>query len=128
MYWCVTGCSTIANAKQGLLTPEAAFKLAGKGLQEICEAVGIPPVLHVGSCVDNSRILIACSQLVEKGGIGEELSQLPVTGAAPEWMNEKAVSIGFYFVASGVFTVFSTPQPVYGSQKITDLLPMSLEK
>jgi len=84
--------------------------------------VGIPPVLHVGSCVDNSRILIACSELVKEGGIGEELSQLPVSGAAPEWMSEKAVSIGFYFVASGVFTVFSTPQPVYGSQKVTDFI------
>ncbi|MEW6686540.1 MAG: anaerobic carbon-monoxide dehydrogenase catalytic subunit [Candidatus Edwardsbacteria bacterium] len=123
----VTGCSAIANAKQGLLTPEAAFKLAGRGLQEICEAVGIPPVLHVGSCVDNSRILIACSELVREGGIGEELSQLPVAGAAPEWMSEKAVSIGFYFVASGVFTVFSTPQPVYGSQKVTDFITKELE-
>jgi len=123
----VTGCSAIANAKAGLLTPEAAFKSAGRGLQEICEAVGIPPVLHVGSCVDNSRILIACSELVKEGDIGEELSQLTVAGAAPEWMSEKAVSIGFYFVASGVFTVFSTPQPVYGSQKVTDFITQELE-
>ena len=122
----VTGCSAIANAKQGLLTPESAFKFAGRGLQEICQVVGIPPVLHVGSCVDNSRILIACSELVREGGIGEELSQLPVAGAAPEWMSEKAVSIGFYFVASGVFTVFSTPQPVYGSQKVTDFITKEL--
>jgi len=123
----VTGCSAIANAKAGLLTPEAAFEYCGRGLQEICEAVGIPPVLHVGSCVDNSRILIACAELVREGGIGEELSQLPVAGAAPEWMSEKAVSIGFYFVASGVFTVFSTPQPVYGSQKVTDFITNELQ-
>jgi carbon-monoxide dehydrogenase catalytic subunit len=122
----VTGCSAIANAKAGLLIPEAAFKFAGRGLQEICEAVGIPPVLHMGSCVDNSRILIACSELAREAGI-EELSQLPVAGAAPEWMSEKAVSIGFYFVASGVFTVFSTPQPVYGSQKVTDFITNELE-
>jgi len=123
----VTGCSAIANAKAGLLKPEAAFEFAGKGLQEICEAVGIPPVLHVGSCVDNSRILIACAELVKEGGIGEDLSQLPVAGAAPEWMSEKAVSIGFYFVASGVFTVFGTPQPVLGSQKVTDFISKELE-
>jgi len=123
----VTGCSAIANAKAGLLKPEAALEFAGKGLQEICEAVGIPPVLHVGSCVDNSRILIACAELVKEGGIGEDLSQLPVAGAAPEWMSEKAVSIGFYFVASGVFTVFGTPQPVLGSQKVTDFISKELE-
>jgi len=123
----VTGCAAIANAKMGLLKPESAFEFAGKGLQEICEAVGIPPVLHVGSCVDNSRILIACSEIIEQSGLGERLSDLPVAGAAPEWMSEKAVSIGFYFVASGVFTVFGTPQPVFGSQKVTDFITKELE-
>lgn len=123
----VTGCSAIANAKIGLLKPEAAFEFAGKGLQEICEAVGIPPVLHVGSCVDNSRILIACSNIIEEGGLGDKISDLPAAGAAPEWMSEKAVSIGFYFVASGVFTVFGTPQPVLGSQNVTNFITKELE-
>ena len=124
----VTGCSAMANAKMGLLKPESALEFAGKGLQEICEAVGIPPVLHVGSCVDNSRILIACSKIVQEGGLGERISDLPAAGAAPEWMSEKAVSIGFYFVASGVFTVFGTPQPVLGSQNVTDFITKDLEK
>jgi carbon-monoxide dehydrogenase catalytic subunit len=123
----VTGCSAIANAQAGLLRPEAAFKYAGKGLQEICEAVGIPPVMHVGSCVDNSRILIALTNVVEEGGLGEDISDLPVAGAAPEWMSEKAISIGFYFVASGVFTVFGGPQPVLGSQNVTNLICRELE-
>lgn len=123
----VTGCSALANAKQGLLKPEAALEYAGKGLKEICEAVGIPPVLHVGSCVDNSRILIACSKIIEEGGLGEKISDLPAAGAAPEWMSEKAVSIGFYFVASGVFTVFGTPQPVLGSQNVTDFITKEFE-
>jgi carbon-monoxide dehydrogenase catalytic subunit len=123
-----TGCSAIASAKAGLLHPESAFKFAGKGLQEICAAVGVPPVLHAGACVDNSRILIACCRLIEEGGLGEELSQLPVAGAAPEWMSEKAVTIGFYFVASGVFTVFGTPQPVLGSSKVTQFLCQDTEE
>ena len=122
-----TGCSAIANAKAGLLKPEAAFEFAGRGLQEICEAVGIPPVLHVGSCVDNSRILISCCELVKEGGIGESLSELPVAGAAPEWMSEKAIAIGFYFVASGVFTVFGWPQPVFGSENVINFLTKELE-
>jgi carbon-monoxide dehydrogenase catalytic subunit len=123
----VTGCSAIANAKAGLLKPEAAFEFAGRGLQEICEAVGIPPVLHVGSCVDNSRILVACCELVREGGIGESISELPVAGAAPEWMSEKAITIGFYFVASGVFTVFGWPQPVFGSENVTNFITKELE-
>jgi carbon-monoxide dehydrogenase catalytic subunit len=123
-----TGCSAIACAKEGLLTPEAAARHAGRGLQEICEAVGIPPVLHVGSCVDNSRILVACSEMVAEGGLGEDISELPVAGAAPEWMSEKAVSIGMYVAGSGIYTVFGAPLPVEGSPAVNEYLTKGLEE
>ena len=123
-----TGCSAIACAKAGLLAPEAAEKHAGKGLQEICHAVGIPPVLHVGSCVDNSRILTACRELVKEGGIGDSFDKLPVAGAAPEWMSEKAISIGMYIVASGIFTVVNPALPVEGSSYVEELLTKTFEK
>jgi carbon-monoxide dehydrogenase catalytic subunit len=123
----VTGCSAIADAKHGLLRPEIAFEHAGRGLREICETVGIPPVLHVGACVDNSRILITLCEVINEGGLGEDLSDLPVAGAAPEWMSEKAVAIGFYFVASGVFTIFGKPHPVLGSKNVTKLICEELE-
>ena len=115
-----TGCSAIACAKAGLLVPESAVKYAGKGLAEVCSAVGMPPVLHSGSCVDNSRILIALSEMVKIGGLGEDISDLPVAGAAPEWMSEKAISIGQYFVSSGVFTVFGVGMPISGSDLFCD--------
>ena len=122
-----TGCSAIACAKEGLLTPESAFEYAGGGLREICEAVGIPPVLHVGSCVDNSRILIILSEVIKEGGLGDDISDLPAAGAAPEWMSEKAISIGCYFVASGVYTVFGTPHPILGSENVTNYLTKEIE-
>jgi carbon-monoxide dehydrogenase catalytic subunit len=112
-----TGCSAIACAKAGLMVPESAEQFAGKGLAEVCRTVGMPPVLHSGSCVDNSRILIALSEMVRTGGLGRDISDLPVAGAAPEWMSEKAIAIGQYFVASGVFTVFGVGLPVRGSQE-----------
>jgi len=111
-----TGCSAIACAKAGFLTPEFAEKHAGKGLAEVCKAVGMPPVLHSGSCVDNSRVLIALSEMVKVGGLGKDISELPVAGAAPEWMSEKAIAIGQYFVSSGVFTIFGVGLPVKGSE------------
>ena len=114
-----TGCAAMACGKAGLLTPEAARLYAGSGLAEVCEAVGIPPVLHMGACVDNSRILIAATALVKEGGLGDDISDLPAAGAAPEWMSEKALAIGQYFVASGVFTVFGTTWPTLGSEKVT---------
>ena len=117
-----TGCNAIACGKAGLLTPDAALVHAGPGLAEVCETVGIPPVLHMGSCVDNSRILIAATEVVNEGGLGEDISDLPAAGAAPEWMSEKAVSIGAYVVSSGVYTVLGTVPPVLGSPEVAGLL------
>jgi len=124
----VTGCSAIADAKAGLLSPEAAEQYAGRGLQEICRAVGAPPVLHLGSCVDNSRILVVLANMVAEGGLGESIADLPVAGAAPEWMSEKAVSIGFYVVASGVFTVLGEPLPVGGAPEVTKFVYDTIEE
>jgi carbon-monoxide dehydrogenase catalytic subunit len=123
-----SGCAAIADAKCGLLRPEAAYESAGAGLREICEAVGIPPVLHIGACVDNSRILTTLVEIVGEGGLGEDFSQLPVAGSAPEWMSEKAIAIGFYFVASGVLTHFGTPHPVLGSPAVHKFLTDDIEE
>jgi carbon-monoxide dehydrogenase catalytic subunit len=122
-----TGCSQIALAKAGLTTPEASV-MAGPGLREVCETVGMPPVLGIGSCVDNSRILIACAEMVKEGGLGDSMADLPVAGAAPEWMSEKAISIGQYFVASGVYTIFGVTFPVVEKTKFHDLLFDGLQK
>ena len=122
-----TGCSQIALAKAGLTTPEAAV-MAGPGLREVCETVGMPPVLGLGSCVDNSRILIACSEMVKTGGLGDSIADLPVAGCAPEYMSEKAISIGQYFVASGVYTVFGVTFPIIKGTKFYDLLFGGLEE
>ncbi|MHC1725835.1 MAG: anaerobic carbon-monoxide dehydrogenase catalytic subunit [Syntrophobacteraceae bacterium] len=122
-----TGCSQISLAKAGLMKPDAAV-LAGEGLQEVCETVGMPPVLSLGSCVDNSRILIACAEMVRIGGLGDKISDLPVAGAAPEYMSEKAISIGQYFVASGVYTIFGVTFPTVEGTKFHNLLFNGLEE
>ena len=122
-----TGCSAIACAKAGLLVPEAALEQAGASLREVCEAVGIPPILHMGSCVDNSRILLAATNVLLEGGLGQDLSDLPVAGAAPEWMSEKAVAIAHYFVASGLYVVLGHPFYVEGSQNLHNLLCEEME-
>lgn len=119
-----TGCAAVAHAKAGFKTPEAA-ELAGPGLKAVCRALGIPPVLHMGSCVDNTRIINLCAALA--GALGVDLDQLPVAAAAPEWYSEKAATIACYAVASGVFTVLGVAPPVLGSAAVTDLLLNGLE-
>lgn len=116
-----TGCAAIGSAKYGLMTPEA-MEHAGPGLRSICEAVGIPPVIHLGSCVDNSRILTILTEIVNEGGLGEDISDLPAVGIAPEWMSEKALAIATYFVASGAYVIFGGKSPASASQATMDLM------
>ncbi len=120
----VTGCAAVADGKAGLMTPEAA-DLAGPGLSAVCKSLGIPPVLHMGSCVDNSRILVLAAALANH--LGVDISALPLAGAAPEWYSEKAVSIGTYVVASGIYTVLGIAPPVFGSPNIVNLLTKGLD-
>ena len=124
-----TGCATIACSKLGLANPKKALELAGPGLREVCEAVGIPPVLTCGSCVDNSRLLVACTEIVLEGGLGKDISELPAAGACLESITEKAISIGQYFVASGLMVVFAKELfPVSGSENVSNYLFSGIEK
>jgi carbon-monoxide dehydrogenase catalytic subunit len=109
-----TGCGAIASAKLGLMLGEAGLDQVGPGLKEVCETVGIPPILHMGSCVDNTRILTVLTQMVEEGGLGDDIDQVPAVGLAPEWMSEKALAIGTYCVASGAYVMFGGTSPVSG--------------
>ncbi len=122
-----TGCGALANAKYGLLLPEATHH-AGPFLREVCKAVGIPPVLHLGSCVDNSRILTMLTAIVHEGGLGEDISDLPVAGIVPEWMSEKALTIGTYFAASGVSVFYGHCSPVEASQQVSTIISSDWEK
>jgi carbon-monoxide dehydrogenase catalytic subunit len=122
-----TGCGALCNAKYGLLQGEA-LEVAGPGLREICETVGIPPVLHMGSCVDNSRILTLLAEMATEGGLGDDISDIPGVGIAPEWMSEKALSIGTYFVASGVYVLFGVKSPIEGSEVVTGIIGRGWEE
>jgi carbon-monoxide dehydrogenase catalytic subunit len=115
----VTGCSAQAAAKAGLLSKEAK-ELCGDGLRRVCDLVGIPPVLHMGSCVDISRIVLLVSQVAREWGI--DVTQLPVVGCAPEWMSEKAVSIANYVVGTGLDTYLGIEPQVKGSSEVMHLI------
>ncbi len=122
----VTGCAAHAAAKYGYLSPEM-MENAGAGLKEVCEAIGIPPVVHLGSCVDNSRILTVLTQMATEGGLGEDIDDLPAVGICPEWMSEKAISIGTYCVASGAYVLFGVGSPVAASEEVTELISAGWE-
>ena len=114
-----SGCSAQAAAKAGLMDKRAK-DLCGAGLKRVCELADIPPVLHMGSCVDISRMMILVATLAKDSGL--KISQLPVVGCAPEWMSEKAVSIGNYVVATGIDTFLGVDPYVSGSPEVAGLL------
>jgi carbon-monoxide dehydrogenase catalytic subunit len=119
-----TGCVTTAAGKAGLLVPEA-IEQAGPGLREICGALAIPPVIHMGSCVDNARILQLCALLANE--LGVDIADLPVAASSPEWYSEKAAAIGTYAVASGIYTHLGHPPNITGSKIVTDLALSGLD-
>jgi carbon-monoxide dehydrogenase catalytic subunit len=123
-----TGCGALASGKMGLVTGEAALKYAGAGLREVCEATGMPPVLHMGSCVDNTRILTVLTQMAEEGGLGDDIADIPAVGLAPEWMSEKALAIGAYCAASGACVIFGLDSPVEYSEEVTRIMDQVWEK
>lgn len=121
-----TGCSALACAKMGFMLGEAGLDHVGPGLREVCETIGIPPVLHMGSCVDNTRILTVLTQMVKEGGLGDDIDEVPAVGLAPEWMSEKALSIATYCVASGAYVIMGGSNPVQGrGDKVPDSVLVS---
>jgi carbon-monoxide dehydrogenase catalytic subunit len=123
-----TGCGALASGKAGYMLGETAMEMAGPGLREVCEATGMPPVLHMGSCVDNTRILTVLSQMANEGGLGDDISDLPAVGIAPEWMSEKAIAIATYCAASGAYVIMGISNPIEGSEYVTDILGKGWEE
>ncbi|EPZ60920.1 prismane/CO dehydrogenase family protein [[Clostridium] sordellii ATCC 9714] len=119
-----TGCGASAAGKFGLLNKEAK-SMASKGLATVCELVDIPPVLHLGSCVDCSRILNVVAEVAKF--LDMDMCDIPVAGVAPEWMSEKAVAIGTYVVGSGIDTYLGIMPPIAGSSKTVEILTKTLQ-
>ena len=121
----LSGCPAQAAAKAGLMD-KAARTLCGEGLKRVCELVDIPPVLHMGSCVDISRMMLLASDISRDSGW--DIPQIPLVGCAPEWMSEKAVSIGNYVVATGIDTYLGVDPYVKGSDQVDGLLKGGLRE
>ncbi len=114
-----TGCWAVAAAKAGLMDLSAQ-ELAGPGLKAVCKQLGIPPVLHMGSCVDCSRMLNLAGAIADH--LKVDISDLPLVGSAPEWTTEKAVAIGAYFVGSGIPVHLWPLPPILGGPAVTRIL------
>jgi len=128
-----TGCGAGAFARHGLLTSQATIDYAGDGLKAVLTAVGqavglpgpLPPVLHMGSCVDNSRAVQLAVAVANK--LGVDLDKLPVVASAPEATTEKAIAIGTWAVAAGLPTHVGVIPPVLGSSLVARVLTQDVK-
>jgi carbon-monoxide dehydrogenase catalytic subunit len=123
-----TGCGAGALMRHGFMDPANVDDLCGDGLKSVLTAIGeanelggpLPPVLHMGSCVDNSRAVALAVAVADY--LGVDTDQLPVVASAAEAVSEKAVSIGAYAVAAGLPTHVGVMLPVLGSPLVTEIL------
>lgn len=128
-----TGCSAHALAKAGMMNSEGTEQFAGATLKAVLTAIGeaaglgapLPPVLHMGSCVDNSRIGDLVTAIAAY--LGVDTAALPVAASAPEPQHEKSLSIGTWAVAMGITTHLGVVPPVLGSKQVTELLTDGLQ-
>lgn len=123
-----TGCGSGALMRHGFMDPANVDALCGDGLKAVLTAIGVanglggplPPVLHMGSCVDNSRAVALTVAVANY--LGVDTDKLPVVASAAEAVSEKAVSIGAYAVAAGLPTHVGVMLPVLGSPLVTSVL------
>jgi carbon-monoxide dehydrogenase catalytic subunit len=110
------------------MSQEATNEYAGESLKAVLTAIGtaaglngpLPLVLHMGSCVDNSRAVEVAVAVANR--LGVDLDQLPLVASAPEAMSEKAVAIGIWSVALGIPTHLGIMPQITGSATVTELL------
>ena len=128
-----TGCGAGALMRQGFMDPANVDELCGEGLKAVLTAIGeannlggpLPPVLHLGSCVDNSRAVALAVAVAQYLGVDTDM--LPVVASAAEAVSEKAVSIGAYAVAAGLPTHVGVMLPVLGSPAVTEVLTSTVK-
>jgi carbon-monoxide dehydrogenase catalytic subunit len=128
-----TGCAAGAFAKRGFLSPEATGEICGDKLRGVLRQLGaaagfdraLPPVWHMGSCVDNTRAARLAFALANRYGL--DVDKLPVVASAPEVMSEKAVAIGTGAVALGLTTHLGVVPPVLGGKAVTQMLTSTVK-
>ncbi len=119
-----SGCVASGAQIEGLQSPAAA-DIAGIKLQAVCKALGIPPVLNFGSCIDIGRIALVVTAIA--GALGVDTADLPVAASAPEYLEQKAVADGVFAMTFGLFTHLGPVPPVAGAPLISRILTKDVE-
>jgi carbon-monoxide dehydrogenase catalytic subunit len=110
------GCASFPLLKLGFCRASAAEQ-AGRGLREfLCDK--LPPVWHMGECVDNARASALFKTLSVLAGA--DLKDMPFAFSSPEWSNEKGIGAALSFRLMGMNSYHCVYPPVQGSKNVMD--------
>jgi len=110
------GCAAYPLLKLGFCLPEALAG-AGEGLNAALKPLNLPPVWHMGECLDNARASVFFRTI--SNASGEPLKRLPLAFSSPEWSNEKGLGAALGFRLLGLNSYHCIAPPVSGSDKVS---------
>ena len=114
------GCASFPLMKMGYCqTSEFAYSKAGEGLREFLKP-DMPPVWHVGECIDNTRSSGIFAGIAN--AFGKEMYEMPFAFASPEWSNEKGIDAALGFRLNGISSYHCVEAPIHGSSKVIEFL------
>jgi carbon-monoxide dehydrogenase catalytic subunit len=109
------GCAAYALLKLGFCLPEGLAG-AGPGLNAALTPHKLPPVWHMGECLDNARASAFFRAIANVAD--EPLKRLPLAFSSPEWSNEKGIGAALGFRLLGLNSYHCITPPVAGSDKV----------
>lgn len=112
------GCASFPLMKMGYCNT-SALAHTGESLREFLQP-DLPPVWHVGECIDNTRSSGIFAGIA--GELGKNIYELPFAFSSPEWGNEKGIDAALGFRLMGVNSYHCVEAQIYGSKNVIEFL------
>lgn len=112
------GCAAFPLMKLGYCTT-SAYDKTGESLKEFLQP-DLPPVWHVGECIDNTRSSGIFAGVA--GALGKNIYEMPYGFTSPEWGNEKGVDAALGFRLMGVNSYHCVEAQIQGSANVIHFL------
>ena len=111
------GCASFPLMKMGYCNVSGQ-EHAGESLNEFLG--DLPPVWHVGECIDNTKSSGIFAGVA--GEAGKPLYEMPFAFTSPEWSNEKGIDAALGFRLMGINSYHCVEAQIHGSKNVIEFL------
>lgn len=111
------GCASFPLMKMGYCNVSGQ-EHAGESLKEFLG--DLPPVWHVGECIDNTKSSGIFAGVA--GEAGKPLYEMPFAFSSPEWSNEKGIDAALGFRLMGINSYHCVEAQIHGSKNVIEFL------